>query len=85
MNTTSKPRAPQPGQPVKPWWRIGMVWLVLAGPMAVVVASLVTAAIAVDGAEEVLTKPVSAKTLHAEDAARMPAMQGRNHAATPRN
>jgi hypothetical protein len=85
MNTTSKPHAQVPGQPVKPWWRIGMVWLVLAGPMAVVVASLVTAAIAVDGAEEVLTKPVSAKALSASDAARLPAVQGRNHAATPRN
>jgi hypothetical protein len=85
MNTTSKQRAPQPDKPVTPWWRIGMVWLVLAGPLAVVVASLATAAIAVDGAEEVLTKPVSAKTLSAGDASRLPAMQGRNHAATPRN
>ena len=30
----------------QPWWRYGMVWLVLGGPAAVVVASLVTGYIA---------------------------------------
>ena len=40
-----------------PWWRVGFVWLVVGGPLTVVVASLVTAAIAVSGAEEVLTAP----------------------------
>ena len=32
-----------PPEPALPWWRFGMVWLVLGGP-AVVVASLATAA-----------------------------------------
>ncbi len=63
-----------------PWWRVGMVWLVVGGPLAVVVASLVTAAIAVSGAEEVLTEP---RYSAAADAAKLPAIQGRNHAATP--
>jgi len=66
-----------------PWWRVGMVWLVVGGPLAVVVASIVTAIIAVSGAEEVLTRPepsLSAKETHL-----LPAVQGRNHAATPRN
>jgi hypothetical protein len=66
-----------------PWWRIGMVWLVLGGPLAVVVAGLVTAAIAVDGAEEVLTRPKPASS--SAEAPQLPAMQGRNHAATPKN
>jgi len=59
-----------------------MVWLVLGGPLTVVVAGLVTAAIAVDGAEEVLTRPASG--VSAKDAHLMPAVQGRNHAATPK-
>ena len=27
----------------KPWWRYGMVWLVISGPLMVVVASFVSA------------------------------------------
>ena len=77
------PRAAPQDEPPTPWWRVGMVWLVLGGPLAVVVAGLVTAAIAVSGAEEVLTRP--APTLSSADAAQLPAMQGRNHAATPKN
>jgi hypothetical protein len=66
-----------------PWWRVGMVWLVIGGPLAVVVASLVTTAIAVAGAEEVLTRPTT--SLSAEDASKLPALQARNHAATPKH
>jgi hypothetical protein len=59
-----------------PWWRVGMVWLVLGGPAAVVVAGIVTAVIAVQGAEPVLTSQESTKFSD------RPAVQGRNHAAT---
>ena len=59
-----------------PWWRVGMVWLVLGGPAAVVVAGTVTAVIAVQGAEPVLTSQESVKFSD------RPAVQGRNHAAT---
>jgi hypothetical protein len=59
-----------------------MVWLVVGGPLSVVVASLVTAAIAVAGAEEVLTRP--APSLDASQAHLLPAVQARNHAATPK-
>ena len=87
MNKQQQDRAPRRAEApsVMPWWRIGIVWLVIGGPLAVVVASLVTAAIAVHGAEEVLTRPPTPVTLSSSDAARLPAMQGRNHAATPRN
>ena len=82
MNTpTATPSSP-PEAPSPPWWRVGMVWLVVGGPLAVVVAGLVTAGIAASGAEEVLTRP--AGEIKTEDAARLPAMQGRNHAATPK-
>ncbi len=83
MNATATPRPPPADPKPAPWWRVGMVWLVIGGPLAVVVASLVTTAIAVSGAEEVLTRP--APSLSAEDAASLPAVQARNHAATPRH
>jgi hypothetical protein len=56
-----------------PWWKYGHVWLVIAGPAAVVVAGLVTAWIAVRQPDPVL----------APQKALVPALQGRNHAATP--
>jgi hypothetical protein len=50
-----------------------MLWLVLAGPAAVVLAGLATAVIAVRGADPVLpTAP-----------AQVPAVQARNHVMTP--
>ena len=46
MNDTS--------QQMRPWWRHGMVWLILSGPAVVVVAGLVTAWIAVHNADTVV-------------------------------
>jgi uncharacterized protein len=71
---------PSPQAP--PWWRVGFVWLVVGGPLAVVVASMVTLAIAVSGAEEVLTAP--SQDTSASNSATVPAVQGRNHVATPK-
>lgn len=82
--TTTSPLPQPPDQPPQPWWRVGMVWLVIGGPAAVVVAGLITAAIAVDGAEEVLTRPVTTE-MKAQDDPQLPAMQGRNHAASPKH
>jgi hypothetical protein len=78
------------------WWRHGMVWLVISGPLAVVLASFVSAGIAWHGAdivlpqaglpghhqaaEEVDTGP--ATTAAARSAPTAPAMMARNHAAT---
>lgn len=77
MNTNARSK-PQDGAnlPVKPWWRYGMVWLVISGPAIVVVAGIVTAVIAVRGADPVLDT-------RADRATHLPAVQGRNHAATP--
>jgi hypothetical protein len=66
---------PKPAE-AAPWWRFGMVWLVVAGPAIVVVAGLVTAAIAIRGADPVLSTEERAAFQE------RPAMQGRNHAAT---
>lgn len=60
--------------PRVPWWRVPVMWLVVGGPLAVVVAGIVTAVIAVRGADPVVSR--------AEAAADEPAMQARNHAAT---
>jgi hypothetical protein len=60
------------------WWRVSMVWLVIAGPLAVVIAGVVIAA---RGADPV----VRASARQAPVPALAPAMQGRNHAATPRH
>lgn len=38
-------------RPALPWWRVPTAWLVMGGPATVVVAGLVTAVIAVRGAD----------------------------------
>lgn len=58
-----------------PWWRYGMVWLVISGPLIVVAASIASAVIAVRGADPVVTQV-------ADRDQERPAIQGRNHAAT---
>jgi hypothetical protein len=83
MEPQSTRLPPPPEASVPPWWRVGMVWLIVGGPLVVVVASLCTVAIAVSGAEEVLTRP--AVSVKSEQPHLLPAVQGRNHAATPRN
>lgn len=55
------------------WWRHGMVWLVICGPVAVVIAGIATLIIAIANPDPVL--PTSAAT--------PPAVQARNHAAAP--
>ena len=72
-------------EPAAPWWRFGIVWLALGGPAVVVVAGFVTMAIAFNGADTVVPEargPV-VSTLGATARANAPALQVRNHAATP--
>jgi hypothetical protein len=61
--------------------------MVVGGPLAVVVASLVTAVIAVRGADPVLSHDESGGAQQARKGvdSNTPAMAARNHAATPRN
>jgi uncharacterized protein len=68
----------------QPWWRYGMVWLVLGGPAVVVVAALATAVIAVRTADEIVSDPVVIKGPAATPTAQQPALLARNHAATPK-
>jgi hypothetical protein len=74
-------------QPGAAWWKHGYVWLVIAGPAAVVVAGLATVWLAARSPDPVLAQErqrgVQIGKSTPDNRALMPAMQGRNHAATP--
>lgn len=78
----------KPSDSQQVWWRFGHVWLVIAGPAVVVVASFVTFYLAVSGKDPVLDEDYYRKgmeinkTLADNPASLAPAMQARNHAAT---
>ena len=79
MSTTSLScRAEAAGLPesASRWWREPMMWLVVGGPLAVVVAAIATAAIAMRSADTVVLQVPAATALR-------PAVQARNHAAAP--
>ena len=76
------------------WWRVPHMWMVVGGPLVVVVASLVTAYIAVNYADPVIDKAVFERDRAAALALKgqaqadaliqlQPAHQARNHAASP--
>ena len=72
----------------KPWWKYGHVWLVIAGPAMVVVASFITLYLAVTRPDPVLDEDYYRKgmqinrTLADNPASLAPAVKARNHAAT---
>ena len=82
------PQNPTAALPAEAWWRNGFVWLVIAGPAFVVLASIVTFVVAARGSDELVQqdhyrKGVEINRQLASERALLPAMQGRNHAATP--
>jgi hypothetical protein len=71
----------------KPWWRYGYVWLVIGGPLVVVIASFITLYLAITRPDAVIDDYYRKgmeinKTLKAERDGMAPAMAARNHAAT---
>jgi hypothetical protein len=72
----------------QPWWRFGHVWLVLSGPLLVVIASVVSGWIAFQGndtdfkKDDEMVKSTLMKAAPEQRDALTPAIQGRNHAAT---
>ena len=75
----------------KPWWKYGHVWLIIAGPLAVIVAGFITLATAIRTPDPVIADDYYKrgldinKTLAAEkDLQLAPAMQARNHVVTPK-
>ncbi len=93
MNTATA-SSEHPSKPVA-WWRVPHMWLVVGGPLVVVVAAIATAVIAVRGADPVLNKEdferdLKAATAKLDGQAKVdalitlqPANQARNHAASP--
>lgn len=76
-------------QKSEPWWKVGPMWLVVMGPVLVVIAAFVTLFIAMRAPDPVLAedyyrKGLDVTQMKAEEAQMMPAMQARNHAATPK-
>lgn len=73
-----------------PWWKFGHVWLVVAGPAIVVVASFITLYLAVTRPDPVVTEDYYRKGIEinktlgneADGASMAPAIQARNHAQT---
>lgn len=72
-----------------PWWKFGYMWLVVGGPAIVVVAGFVTLWLAIRNPDPVVASDYYRrgveinKTLENRDASLLPALKGRNHAATP--
>lgn len=73
----------------QPWWKFGHVWMVIAGPVVVVVASFITLYLAIRIPDPVVSS-YYAKDAHSQavkseaspSTNMAPAMQARNHAAT---
>ena len=72
----------------QPWWKFGHVWLVIAGPAAVVVASFITMYLAVSGKDPIVDEDYYRKgleinkTLADNPSSLAPSNMARNHAAT---
>ena len=85
MSTVSSSATP----PTSPWWKFGHVWLVLAGPLVVIVAGFITLWLAMSRPDPVVAEDYYQrgidinKTLEHPEKSLAPAMKGRNHAATP--
>lgn len=63
-----------------PWWRVGAMWLVVGGLGVVVAGSFALLYTAVQHADTVLPQAVARAAPNTPGA---PALQARNHAATP--
>lgn len=80
--------------PSKAWWHYGHAWLVVGGPLAVIIASLITVYIAMSHRDPVIEEDYYQKGININDTLRQealskeqrdaltPAVRARNHAAT---
>jgi len=74
----------------KPWWQFGHVWLVISGPVLVIVACIITAYFVMSSPNELVTDDNYRQFLDQKRAQGTKAIQGgeapaqsaRNHAAT---
>lgn len=88
MNSDNTSSVTTDNQSSKAWWHYGHMWLVVGGPLAVVIASFVTLYFAIRVPDPVVDADYYRKGIeinHTLDGKRdglVPAIQGRNHAAT---
>nr|WP_295524768.1 FixH family protein [uncultured Pseudacidovorax sp.] len=88
MNPTTLASAPRVEPSSGPWWRHPLMWMVVGGPAAVVVAGLATLWLAVHSPDPVIEADYYRRgieinrTLEAQRAL-TPAQQARNHVTTP--
>ena len=79
----------KPNSTSLPWWRYGLVWLIIGGPAVVVVAGIATFVIAVRSPDPLVPHdsyrfgPEAQQAAAAGGKTMLPAQQGRNHAASP--
>ena len=66
-----------------PWWRVGVMWLFVGGLAVVVAGSFALLATALDHADVVLPQMAQRQVLPIAPSS--PALQARNHSATPRH
>ena len=72
----------------RPWWKEPYVWMVIGGPLSAVIGCLVTAVYIFQGPDRLVPDDaftqaqVLREELRHSDAARQPALLGRNHSAT---
>ncbi|WP_042425177.1 FixH family protein [Comamonas granuli] len=83
-------KLPLPEQHSGPWWKYGYVWLIVSGPLAVILAAVVTLWFILRTPDPVIAEDYYRrgvdinKTLEdTSDPTLPPALKGRNHAATP--
>ncbi len=67
--------------PAVPWWRVGVMWLVVGGLGVVVIASFALLSTAMRHADTVL--PHADATPASPHTPTSPALQARNHSASP--
>jgi len=76
---------PNNPSPAAPWWQFGHVWLVVSGPLIVVLASFITFYLAFSGMDALVTEAdfaPSGPKVQSQASNLAPALQARNHAAT---
>ena len=74
-------------QAVRAWWRYPLLWMVIGGPAVVVVASFVTFWLAWRSPDALVSEDYYREGIEINrtpaDKKLLPALAGRNHAATP--
>ena len=89
MNSVDKLAIESPHAPViRPWWKEPYVWLVISGPLSVVLACAITAVYILQGPDAVVSENYYregleiSKEVQAAKPPMQPAQTGRNHSAT---